>query len=488
MIIMTPGSISSENVRDEIGYAIDKGKRFLPVMLETCNVPLRLRRFQYVDFTNKNFDDGVESAKELLRNLISETTIPKMGIPVAVQDKEVQANAERDAEAEQLSKQKAEADRLAKQKTEDERLAEAKAKTERKAKEEADSLAAQKAEAERLAKQKVEEERLVQVAENERKAKEEEERLAKQKARAKSVEPKPVSITQKKQASKGLVIGIIAVIALVVVGIRIGALANRGKPANVLTVENSNTSQVDIGSTMISKKDGMTLVFVPAGQFTMGSDVNSDEKPVHKVTLDAYWIDKTKVTNGKYAKCVSSGICQSPSNTSSETYSSYYGNSKFENFPVIYVNWGQAKAYCEWVGRRLPTEAEWEKAARGTDGRTYPWGENIGCNKANYGDCTSNQTAVGSYESGKSPYGLYDMASNVWEWVADWYSDTYYQTSPLSNPLGPSAGQYRVLRGGSERRGGSGFMRYYDARSADRLRYSPDTASNLTGFRCAQSP
>jgi hypothetical protein len=177
MIILTPGSITSENVRDEIDYAIDNGKRFLPVLLENCNVPLRLRRFQYVDFTNKDFDDGVESAKELLRNLIAQTTILREEIPAEPQDQIAQE------EADHLAAQEAEADRLAKQKAEDERLAQAKVETERKAKEEFDRIVVQKADADQFAKQQTEDKRLVQAkAETYFKVKQESDRLAMQKA------------------------------------------------------------------------------------------------------------------------------------------------------------------------------------------------------------------------------------------------------------------------------------------------------------------
>lgn len=238
------------------------------------------------------------------------------------------------------------------------------------------------------------------------------------------------------------------------------------------------TPTLGIGSTKTSEKDGMTLVYVPASEFTMGSDVNSDEQPIHKVVLDAFWIDQTEVTNAMYAKCVVANKCEPPSGTN------HYSDSKYANHPVVYVSWNDALAYCSWADRRLPTEAEWEKAARGTEARTYPWGEGIDCDKANYnGSCVGDTAAVKSYESGKSVYDVYDMAGNVWEWVNDWYSETYYQSSPSSNPSGPASGQYRVLRGGSW------SYDEYGVRSAIRNWVDPsDTNYYLVGFRCSRSP
>ena len=222
----------------------------------------------------------------------------------------------------------------------------------------------------------------------------------------------------------------------------------------------------------------------------MGSDNGaSDEQPVHTVHLDAFYVDKYEVTNALYKACADAGVCQLPKDTSSKARSNYYGNPEFDDYPVIYVDWNMAKIYCEtWRGAHLPTEAEWEKAARGTDGRTYPWGEDSGgegseCSKANYyEDCATDTTKVGSYESGKSIYGAYDMAGNVLEWVADWYSETYYQTSPSANPLGPDSGQYRVLRGGS-------FSTKNDVnlRSAARSSSPPSVSLWNIGFRCARS-
>lgn len=225
------------------------------------------------------------------------------------------------------------------------------------------------------------------------------------------------------------------------------------------------------------------MIFVPAGEFTMGSNTGrSDEQPVHRVHLDAFWIDQTEVTNAMYAKCVADGDCDSPSSSSSYTHDSYYGNPTYDDYPVIYVNWSQAAAYCKWAGRELPTEAQWEKAARGTDGRTYPWGEGINCDKANYTiSCVGDTSEVGSYSNGASIYGALDMAGNVWEWVNDWYGDTYYASSPSSNPSGPASGQYRVLRGGS--------WIWIDgsARSAGHLWFNPTVTAFYLGFRCSLS-
>jgi serine/threonine-protein kinase len=232
---------------------------------------------------------------------------------------------------------------------------------------------------------------------------------------------------------------------------------------------------------MIAEKDGMTLLHVPAGDFTMGSDNGeSDEKPPHAVYLDAFWIDQTEVTNAMYAKCVQDGACNRPSSIASHRRDRYYGNPEFDNYPVIYVSWEDARAYCVWADRRLPTEAEWEKAARGENALIYPWGGDAPTdNLLNYNDDARDTTEVGTYPNGASPYGALDMAGNVWEWVADWYDKTYYAASPASNPLGPSSGQFRLHRGGA----------FYDddVRSARRIPDEPGVAYYHIGFRCAIS-
>ena len=232
-----------------------------------------------------------------------------------------------------------------------------------------------------------------------------------------------------------------------------------------------------------SEKDGMEMVYVPAGSFTMGSnssEADTDEIPEHEVYLDAFWIDKYEVTNSQYAQCMAAGACAAPIITKSYTRTSYYGNSEYDKYPVIYVSWYEAQAYCQWAGRQLPTEAQWEKAARGTDGRIYPWGnEDPTSNLLNFNGFVGDTTAVGSYPNGMSPYGAMDMAGNVYEWVNDWGSRSYYSVSPANNPTGPTSGTSKVTRGGCWYNLGSSL------RTSSRYGNGPGFRLDHFGFRCA---
>jgi len=218
------------------------------------------------------------------------------------------------------------------------------------------------------------------------------------------------------------------------------------------------------------------MVKIPARPFIMGSDSGArDEHPAHSVYLNGFWMDRHEVTTAEwnaYAQAMNLPLRSAP-----------------DDHPIISVGWPDALAYCQWVGKRLPTEAEWEKAARGTDGRTYPWGEGMERTRANYGtdvccdvdasDGYSLTSPVGHYPQGESPYGVRDMAGNVWEWVADWYDATYYARSPRRNPQGPSTGTRRVIRS-------SGWqVETPQVRIFTRVASNPLDRNHSTGFRCA---
>ena len=230
------------------------------------------------------------------------------------------------------------------------------------------------------------------------------------------------------------------------------------------------------------------MVFIPAGDFMMGcneavdNQCQDDEKPYHKVYLDAYYVNKYEVTVAEYEKCVNSGKCEAPSTGGSCNW----GNSDRGNHPVNCGDWSQASAYCGWAGKRLPTEAEWEKAARGTDGRVYPYGNQFDCGKScnSVSPCSHNSTCpVGSYAQDKSPYGVMDMAGNVWEWVQDWYEGTYYKNSATQNPQGPSSGSaHRALRCGSWQSLGTPG----DWRASGRNWDNPTGRDVNIGFRCVR--
>ena len=256
----------------------------------------------------------------------------------------------------------------------------------------------------------------------------------------------------------------------------------------------SDDPSEEIGRTKVNPIDGMLMVYVPAGEFLMGSEdegIFEDEMPEHLVYLDAYWIYQTEVTNRQYNQCIQEEVCSSTWNVNPD-----------DDYPVTSVFRRDGRKYCEWAGGRLPTEAEWEKAARGTDERLYPWGnEPVTGDHANFCDVNCDpewgspeptqddgyaQTAlVGSYPAGASPYGALDMAGNVWEWVSDGYDPDYYSSSPYRNPQGPKGSGYAELL-----RGGSWLTRADALRVTYRLSLDEAVFEEIMfetfGFRCVQ--
>ena len=255
--------------------------------------------------------------------------------------------------------------------------------------------------------------------------------------------------------------------------------------------------------TTVRESDGMTMAHIPAGPFIMGSDDGeADEAPMHEVYLDSFWMDVTEITNEMYGLCVEEGSCKLPRQTGSYTQASYFGDPKFAEYPVVYVDWSMANAYCQWAGAHLPSEAQWEKAASGGDDRLFPWGDDWdvdqhkrlnfadGKNPETTSDVTLNDgfrenAPVGSFSAGKSPYGIYDLAGNVWEWVADWYDPAYYSSSPTNNPQGPAGPTseitMRALRGGSWVAANEIVFHTSNRNGVD-----PTRSSESLGFRCAQ--
>jgi formylglycine-generating enzyme required for sulfatase activity len=250
----------------------------------------------------------------------------------------------------------------------------------------------------------------------------------------------------------------------------------------------------------VDDKTGARMIYVPGGIFRMGNDdAETDEAPSHVVRLDPFFIDETEVTNGQYALCVEDGACGPPDRSTATFHPVYYGDPVYDDYPVIFVNWYDARVFCAWRGARLPSEAEWEKAA-GFDPVqaikfTFPWGDIFDGTLLNFCDANCNQTerntayddgnrdtaTVGSYTGGRSPIGLYDMSGNIMEWVSDWYDSRFYGQSTDTNPLGPLDGEFKSLRGGSW------LSSEDDVRVSGRSSFNPTVSRANLGFRCTMT-
>ena len=519
LVCLSKNSVNKEGyVQREISFALYKALEkpdgtifIIPARLEDCEVPERLNRYHWVDLFRP------DSNKRLLLGLNKRALDLGSDVsPVIVDDTRKRLPIVKPPDQDVLEKAK-----RAAQEKEEREMAERiqRAKDELEAQEKIKREVSENAAREKLKRETA---RLAQE-EKEKSGRETAEKNAREKlvsARKAALEKEEREAKSKKQREfipanfLKFNMGGIVLFVLIFGGLSLNYLINNlpittptvSFPKDTATPESptstsvsftstpqptetpSPTSILDIGRTEISAMDGMTLLYVPEGEFLMGSTAadslaDSDEKPQHSVMVDAFWIDQTEVTNAMYAKCAVANQCDPPDKKVSYTRSNYYGNSEFDNYPVIYVSWNDALAYCSWAGRELPTEAQWEKAARGTDGRIYPWGNETPSSKLlNYNG--SDTTVVKNYPNTKSFYGTYDMAGNVWEWVNDWYQSDYYVTlgDNVSNPQGPASGDVRVLRGGS-------WLNYSGSvRSANRSRFDPTNTVNDIGFRCSRSP
>jgi formylglycine-generating enzyme required for sulfatase activity len=226
------------------------------------------------------------------------------------------------------------------------------------------------------------------------------------------------------------------------------------------------------------------MVYVPSGTFTMGSGTGeADERPVHNVWLSGFWIDRYEVTNADYRACEVAQVCKAPAYIKSNTRAHYFDDAKYNDHPVIFVSADDAAAYCQWLGKRLPTEAEWEKAAswdwRTGTKFTWPWGNAFDDTMVRDGQL-SDTMPIGSHPQGASPYGAMDMAGNVLEWTADYYDADYYKVSPSSNPKGPATGYGRVVRGGTW------WDVDHDLRTTRRKQEDANARQMYLSFRCAR--
>jgi formylglycine-generating enzyme required for sulfatase activity len=529
IILISCSSTSKEGfIQREMNYAWDLSLEkprsvifLIPLRLEECDVPYDLRERQWADYFGERQEDTYAALLQSLK--LRHAQVLRL-------DAEERARKEA---AERARQEREEQERkVAREKNRIEAEERARRDAEEKARKEKEVLDV-KATEELKRKRDEGNARLAKEA-RERKAAEEQARKAAEKPRPVTVvEPRhePVTLVEKKQPRKvdfrwwGIGGAVLLILFCAIFGIYylINHWPFEATPVSTVTLTPSRTPTKDtatftparpltptdtpsptatftpapgIGSTWTRPADGMMMVYVPEGEFTMGSNSYSNEQPIHTVYVDTFWMDQTEVTNKMYSLCVAAGKCNPPSSNSSYTRQSYYGNSEYDDFPVIYVSWNDADAYCKWAGGRdytvrLPTEAEWEKAAswdaNKQEKRTYPWGDSIDCTLANYwgkdNGCVGDTTKVGSYPSGASFYGALDTAGNVWEWVADWYSSSYYSTlqDGVRNPAGPSSGDGRVLRGGSWN------YNAYNARSAYRGRGVPTVSNDVIGFRCSRS-
>lgn len=512
LVCLSKNSVDKEGyVQKEITFALDKAQEkpegtifIIPVKLEDCNVPRRLNRYQWVDLFRadgyKRLLLGLNKralglAPEVSPVLLAGESGPKLAPKAEIAPPDIKKLEAQ--KAEQAARERAEreaAEQAAREKAEREAAEKAAfEKAVREAQEKADRLASEREAARREEQAKSEREASRTPAPA----------SPSPRGRGGRGEGKPAGKPAPKFPLRPLLVGGLIVLLLLLGSFGLNYLIKNMPvatatafpltktliaklPTSTSTIPTSSPTEthlpvptLGIGSTMISEKDGMVMVYIPAGEFQMGSESgNLDESPVYPIYTDAFWMDESEVTNAMYAKCVEAGKCGQPAG-------SHYSDPTYANYPVYNVSWNDAQTYCAWAGTRLPTEAEWEKAARGgLEGRRYPWGDDqpvcaLGAeNGAQLSGCYGDTIPVKSFTP--NTYGLYDMAGNLWEWVNSIYQSYPYDASDGREDL--SSSDARVLRGGSW--GYSG----YSLRVSYRIWGLPDlTGNGDIGFRCARS-
>jgi len=508
-------------VRIEVAHALKRNIPVIPILVEgaqmpsTENLPDDLkklsRRHAFIigDRLRSDVQGLVRVLEKTFKSLEAERIKQEKAETERLAELETEQKAREKAEEERKTKEQAEADRIVRAEADAKQKVQEQAEAELKAKKEAEQRAKEQAELDRKVKKEAKQKARV-LAGAEKKEADDRKRFSRQKTKtaAAGQEHKAVSPTPSVFKKIPVWVWPVAGVVLILIGYGIfggfsptsleepeetgvsqAFTAYTNTPTSE-TISSTPTPEPEItptitftviptetptpafpaGTEATNPKDSAAMIYVPPGDFNMGT-FGSYEEALHTVYLDGYWIYKTEVTNAMFRLCIELGECTEP-----------VGQYGWWDRPFEYASWGDAYIYCRWAENRLPTEAEWEKAARGTDGRTYPWGEGIDHSLALYDNYKGGGTTkVGSYPEGASPYGLLDMAGNVWEWVADWYDDSYYQNSPAQNPPGPESGglwPYRVLRGGSYN------SSIEELRSAYRMF---DRSSTVHGFRCASS-
>jgi len=485
IICLSTNSVSKEGfVQKELRYAkeisLEKPEEtifLIPLRLDDCEPPRGLRFFQWADYFG---DKQEETYQALLQSLNLRYT------------QKLKYEAEERAHQEKLKSEQEAVERIAAEKARQ-------AIAERIDLEKKERETAQKVEQERKERQTSE----MLAREREKQAKIEKSRREKQEQQSVYRAALIKRVTDAKPVLRVMVIvgsGVLLssfLIGLIYNNVLKNLIYPAQTPTNPSTVISTATIQLPtLTPTVlpsptitpipllvnITDDKGVDMVLVPEDYFTMGDEKYDNEKPAHEVYLESYYIDVYEVTNASYKVCEDEGMCVSPQKKSSANQDDYYGNSKFDNYPVVYVDWNMARTYCEWRKALLPTEAVWEKAARGaeTPSNVFPWGNEIDETFANYNQNIGDTTAVGTYKKGKSIYGAYDMGGNVWEWVSSLYMP--YPYNAIDGREDFNATGSRTLRGGS-------WLNIADnLRVTGRLRAGATNTSSYVGFRCYRLP